>query len=518
MPDFAYDRVAYPSYSHVQSHPNRLAAMARLFGVTHAASPERCSVLEIGCGDGVNLLGIGYAWTGSRCVGIDLSSVAIARGQAIIDELRLPNVRLIAGDVLATDATSLGAPFDYVIAHGFYSWTPPEARDAALRLCRAALADTGLAYFGYDVLPGSQLKLLARQIMRFAAEASGETDPLRRVQFARAALGAMADVATTDPWTATLTRERERLGKMTETGLFHDDLSDAYAAVTVAEFLEHAARHGLAFVGESDPADVFPPRLSPKAAQLIDRLSRNVGHTPDRVRREQATDMVRGRRFRQSILAPSGVAVQDKVRAEDLCGLRLCGRFSVDPAPAGATGSVTFRGDRDATATVHHPAAIAALRQVARVWPASVAYDDVVAAALQDAGVTPGNAAAVQQATQTVAGTVLLSAGARMVELSIAPAPSAASLDQTGDRPRASRLAQLLSRTGEHVCTLSGQTVRLQGDAARHLLQMLDGSRTVEQLITDFRPLLPGMTHDAIAAELRQKIAQMLALRLVHPA
>jgi tRNA G46 methylase TrmB len=66
----AYDEVLYPSYTHNQTHPDRLATIATLFGLT-PAPVERCRVLELGCGNGSNLVPMAYGLPGSEFVGID---------------------------------------------------------------------------------------------------------------------------------------------------------------------------------------------------------------------------------------------------------------------------------------------------------------------------------------------------------------------------------------------------------------------------------------------------------------
>ena len=59
-----YDEVLYPGYPFAQAHPDRLGAMARLFGM-NPAPVEACRVLELGCGDGGNLIpmAVGYGPT-----------------------------------------------------------------------------------------------------------------------------------------------------------------------------------------------------------------------------------------------------------------------------------------------------------------------------------------------------------------------------------------------------------------------------------------------------------------------
>jgi hypothetical protein len=58
MADNAYDEVLYEGHPFAQTHPDRLATIARVFGMTPAA-PSECRLLEIGCGDGGNLVPMG---------------------------------------------------------------------------------------------------------------------------------------------------------------------------------------------------------------------------------------------------------------------------------------------------------------------------------------------------------------------------------------------------------------------------------------------------------------------------
>src|SRR2546429_154939 len=96
---FAYDAVKYPTYALPQGHPERLATIASLFGMTPAPF-ERCRVLEIGCSDGSNLIPMGYVAPNSTFIGIDLAASAVAQGQKEIASLSLKNVQLHAADLM----------------------------------------------------------------------------------------------------------------------------------------------------------------------------------------------------------------------------------------------------------------------------------------------------------------------------------------------------------------------------------------------------------------------------------
>ena len=76
-----YEQITYPNYVHAQTHPNRLAVMARAYGLK-SAPIEKCRVLEVGCGSGTNLLAMACDLPESEFVGIDLSSKHIEFGNA----------------------------------------------------------------------------------------------------------------------------------------------------------------------------------------------------------------------------------------------------------------------------------------------------------------------------------------------------------------------------------------------------------------------------------------------------
>ena len=81
------------------------------------------------------------AYPRSRFVGVDLSRAAIARGETMRQTLGLDNLRLVAADLTEWDPGP--SPFDYIVAHGFYSWVPDRARACwrcAGRRCRAGIA------------------------------------------------------------------------------------------------------------------------------------------------------------------------------------------------------------------------------------------------------------------------------------------------------------------------------------------------------------------------------------------
>src|SRR5688572_18371381 len=111
-----YEAVLYPGFPFAQTHPDRLFMVGVLHGLD-PAPPEGCRVLEIGCGDGINLIAMAAALPGVTGVGIDRAAGPLERGRRYADALGL-DVQLRAIDLL--EAGDLGT-FDYVVAHGVYA-------------------------------------------------------------------------------------------------------------------------------------------------------------------------------------------------------------------------------------------------------------------------------------------------------------------------------------------------------------------------------------------------------------
>ena len=92
MSDYVYDAVRYSNFPYGQTHPDRLATVAILYGL-HPPDPFTARVLEIGCGAGGNLIAMAAATPGIRALGVDLAAGPIADGQRAIAEIGLTQRR-----------------------------------------------------------------------------------------------------------------------------------------------------------------------------------------------------------------------------------------------------------------------------------------------------------------------------------------------------------------------------------------------------------------------------------------
>src|SRR5439155_10570920 len=85
--------------------------------------------------------------------GIDAMPAHIDHARRLAAAAAIPNLQLQAVDFAA--AIDLELPqFDYIVAHGVYSWIGLEAQDALRRFIDRRLKPGGLAYLSYNAMPG----------------------------------------------------------------------------------------------------------------------------------------------------------------------------------------------------------------------------------------------------------------------------------------------------------------------------------------------------------------------------
>src|SRR5262245_48330424 len=112
-----YDVVPYGQLAFAQTHPDRLATVARIFGLV-PPPVGTCRVLELGCASGANLIPMAFNLPGASFVGVDLSHVQVQSALATVEALGLRNIEIRHASIL--DVGLQWGQFDYIICHGVY--------------------------------------------------------------------------------------------------------------------------------------------------------------------------------------------------------------------------------------------------------------------------------------------------------------------------------------------------------------------------------------------------------------
>ncbi len=473
------DRLPYPGTVWEHSHPDRIAASARMHGMA-PAPVERARVLELGCGAGRNLIPMACVLPGARFLGIELAARPVESGHALVAALALSNVELRRGDV--RDLPLDLGEFDYVIAHGMYSWVPAPAREALMAAFARHLAPQGVAYLNFNAFPGGHLRALSRDMMRFRLaafedpEAHGE-DAVRFVRF-------VADAQPEEsPYRHLLEEELARLERIPVSVLFHDDLAPDGRAFHFRDVVEHAGRHGLRYLCEARPADVYPGRY-PAAVRAA--LRRAGG---DRIARAQCFDFLVCQKYRCSLFCREEAAPAPYPDPERTGGLRAASPARPDPAPANLIDGIpaTFRTPDGFSARIDDSAAKAGLEILAERWPASVEIEPL----LRDARRRAGRTGAPTPAERCEYAAFLASHHASgLLDLHTWEPPMTTVV---GDRPRASALARAEIAQGARVTSLRHRPVDIDDPVAAAVLARLDGSRDLTALREDVARAFPGL-------------------------
>ena len=448
---------------------------------------DSCRVLELGCGDGLNLLAMAVALPGSQFTGIDLAEVPIARGVEMARELNLSNVQLHARDLLAAP-DDLGE-FDFIIAHGLYSWVPEPVREKVLAVCARNLASDGVAYVSYNAQPGNHFRELARGLMRFHTAGMAEAE--EQIAQAKAILKFMAaqagpSSACNEAWK----QELQRVERYPSAALFHDDLSPVNRAFYFHEFAAAAARHGLQYLAEADATDMQTDGLPPDSVQLLERFG------PDQViAREQYLDFFRARAFRQTLLCHHGATLDRSPAPERVFDLFVASTAKPTAAEFALHNeeALEFRTANNAVIATQHPAIKALLCRLGSAWPQRISFSELAAPFTED--------------NRPSLGRFLVAAHAiGVVELHTHPG---AFTTAVSERPHASALARRQAAHGDKVPTLRHTVMQLEGSLSRELVKLCDGSRTHAQITTTLAD------HAGAAGGSRQAIEDRISAELV---
>lgn len=158
-----YDEVPYKSHSIEWTAPERLALASLLHGGPRTPLDDY-RVLELGCGNGANLLPLANYRRHATFIGVDGARSQIERANARKSELELSNIEFIHADFI-TASQQITGQFDYIIAHGIFSWVEQDTRDALLQLFSQHLHRGGLLYLNYNTRPGWNIRGMVRDYL-----------------------------------------------------------------------------------------------------------------------------------------------------------------------------------------------------------------------------------------------------------------------------------------------------------------------------------------------------------------
>ena len=486
--------------------PDRLATIALLHGLT-PADIDKAKVLDIGCGQGWDIISLAYTYPNAQFIGIDFSIDAIEEGRKTIKELNLSNIKFECSDIAHY---STEEKFDYIFCHGVYTWVSEELSHHILELCHNLLSEKGLAYISYNALPAWGTRSVLREALRHFTSSVKEEE---KVEKARETISFMLSALQNypTPYSMSLQLELKNALKSSDGFIAQELLADEAHAEYLHTFISKAKQHHLIYIGEAK----FERMVSNRLDEISDaqELSSAINAMSSFEDQEQALDFLFPTWLRQGVLHKENASKKELTELEKnnlLKNLYISsplvpsdprdseGGEDVFMSPTGSHVQITSRYIRHA------------LRTLNMTWPAYTKITD-----LYDTLTNRPCYAFSDFAKELL---ILFQKG--QIELHIAPEKFSSIL---GEKPKVSQLAVLQAKTQDWVTSLK-QEYTLLTDFEKSLLPFLDGEHTKDDLITAIKNLIDNQDlnikdefkSEANEAELKDVISDGIDEALHH--
>ncbi|HEX4912129.1 MAG TPA: class I SAM-dependent methyltransferase [Permianibacter sp.] len=492
----AYEQMPYESHAVREAFPPRLQAIATLLGMTPAAV-STARVLEIGCSSGGNLLPLAVRYPQAQFVGIDLAEAQVAQGRALVEQVGISNLQLIAADIMAVD-DSIGR-FDYIIAHGVMSWVPPEVQAGILSVCRRLLQPQGVAYISYNTYPGWHFREMGRAVMARAAALID--DPTQRLQKAKDLMAVLARegcAAVDRPVGPVLKAHLEHIQALPDYYLQHEYLEPVNQPFYFRNFVLQAMQHELAYLSDADMATDMPDFYAESVRESV----RPFAH--DRYAMAELLDYVAGRSFRRSLLVQGEIAPDLQVKPNRALMLHVASELHIVEGKEindDSSWQLARIDQADSKLAVSTPLTKAVVKCLDEAFPATVDIPQLTLQVLGKLGVslTSLDDKALQQHMQDVAAVAIRLFFINAVTLLSEPVLAG----KPGEYPRVFAAARAVAATGATVVpSLNHRPAGLPPSWLPLILQM-DGRHNRASLL-------------ALAEKLARKQALVVPTELAH--
>ena len=279
-----------------------LESYARLLGLSPApASTAR--ILEIGSSYGGNLISQALFYPKATFTGIEIAPTQVSVGKTYIDQLGITNLNLLEGDVNESH-DHLGT-YDYIIAHGFYSWVDEETKNNFLRLCKEHLTENGILYMSYNTYPGWHKMDSVRALLEFAnkdIDTLNHREKVRHGKTVASKLGAlMLEYDTVKNQQASFLQSLRQTLQKQDCYVGHDHLEPVNTPVYFHQCMDHMAEHGFTYLCDCDLNLSFPDVYDETLRTQLQELA---PHDP--LAREQYIDFMLNTAFRKSLFTHKG--------------------------------------------------------------------------------------------------------------------------------------------------------------------------------------------------------------------
>lgn len=257
-----------------------------------ATTVDQAEVLLVDWSDVASLVAMAMEFPGARFVLVQSNSDVCERTLGLATGAGAGNVRVLHASV--SDLADDFGRFDYIIAHGFYSFASEDSRESLWRVAQGSLSTSDMLFVSYAVLPGAGQNLLLRDFVQLASR--GISDPSRRED---CIWDAVSILSTHQQSGHPLACEAARVFGLGREAAVDGELHPGRRAFRFGEVVEAAAEANLRYIGELFPIDL---EKQPGADRLAGILHHWTGR--DEVFLGELLDVVSVNTRRGSFFAP----------------------------------------------------------------------------------------------------------------------------------------------------------------------------------------------------------------------
>jgi SAM-dependent methyltransferase len=276
--------------------PAWLDHVALVAGIEPPARQNGFAWCDLGCGQGVTAAILAATHPSGVFHGIDAMPVHIDHARRLAAAAPIPNLQLHAVDFDA--AINLELPqFDYIVAHGVYTWIGSEAQHAVRRFIERHLKPGGLAYLSYNAMPGWARDLPFQGLLReFGRTFPG--DNFGRFTAAAELARTLAGAGVASLAASFIVKElQERPQDYPPAYLVHEFMPPAWQPLYVTEVRRDMGTIGLEPVGSATLSENLDWLVLDEAAR------QTLGAIPESDIRELVRDYYLDQRFRCDVFA-----------------------------------------------------------------------------------------------------------------------------------------------------------------------------------------------------------------------
>jgi SAM-dependent methyltransferase len=291
--------------------PAWLDHVAIVSGFAPPARDGAFAFCELGCGQGVTTAILAGTHPHGCFHGIDVMPSHVEHACRFAAEGKIVNVQFHAAD-FATAADMDLPSFDYIVAHGIYSWVDAQSRVGLHAFFDRHLKAGGLVYVSYNALPGRAADLALQRLMR----ALGNTfpgDSRRRYRAAATIVRRLADLHSPALAASSfLDRLRQDKKRFANSYLVHELMTENWDALSVTQVRAEMGSIGLIPVGSASLVQNFDSLVLGRAARkALARIS-------DDDVREFARDFLINQTFRCDVFVRAGRRMNEDERRQRL--------------------------------------------------------------------------------------------------------------------------------------------------------------------------------------------------------